>query len=406
MDSKREYGSAAAQHSKRRHEEDSQQPNNCIVIGKYLRCRLDIEKDVAPRVAALVQKLVREELERQVLLLRPSINESGAAGVPVKMFELVFKNDFPATVFTHSHIKAKDGSHIQIALRNTRSRLTVTEGPLSSIKVKICVLNGEFGGDDNEYCWTTMEFKANISRERENRSKLLKGDTVITLNNGVRYIDKIMFTDNSKCTWSRHFRLGAIVVSTSDEANIKEAISNPFIVKDTRGDSNQKHYPPALNDEVYRLENISKNGKIHERLREIGINTVKDLLQLYETNPSLLRQKFGKSSSRKVERTIKYANTCAVEVITQGQNEMPWECNGAPYLQVLHYLPTAHQELSYGGGQVEENQEFGQPSTSTSLVGEAACNNNQLGFPDLLSSGICIEAYHHHLSILGPTHGE
>ncbi|MED6200892.1 hypothetical protein PIB30_089785 [Stylosanthes scabra] len=214
-----------------------------------------------------------------------------------------------------------------------------------------------------------------------------------------------MFTDNSKCTWSRHFRLGAIVLSTSDEANVKEAISNPFIVKDTRGDSNQKHYPPSLNDELYLLENISRNGKIHRRLREIGINTVKDLLQLYETNPALLREKFGKSSARKLERTMKHANTCTVEVISHEQNDMPWKCSSAQYLQVLHYVPTAHQGLTNGAGQVERSQEFGQPSTSTSLVGEASCNNNQLGFADFLSSGICIEAYDHP-SLLGPTYAE
>ncbi|XLR26308.1 hypothetical protein HN51_039526 [Arachis hypogaea] len=289
MDSTREYESAAAhQHSKRRREEDThqQQPDKFIVTGgKYLRFALDIEKEVVPYVAKFVQNLLREEMEA-LLTSRQTMNETGAH--VVKSFELVFKNDLPATVFTHSNIKAKDGSPIQIALYDTRSQLIVTDDPLlSSIKVKICVLNGEFGGDENEN-WSTTEFKANISRERENRSKLLKGDTVITLNNGVGYIGKIMFTDNSKCTWSRHFRLGAIVSSTSHQATIKEAISNPFIVKDSRGELNQKQYPPCLNDEVYRLENISKGGKIHERLLEIGIKTVKDLLQLYETNPTLV----------------------------------------------------------------------------------------------------------------------
>ncbi|KAL4370249.1 hypothetical protein AHAS_Ahas06G0046900 [Arachis hypogaea] len=338
MDSTREYESAAAhQHSKRRREEDThQQPDKFIIVGgKYLRFALDIEKEIVPCVAKFVQKLVREEMER-FLRLRQTMNETGAH--VVKSFELVFKNDLPATVFTHSNIKAKDGSPIQIALYDARSQLIVTDDPLlSSIKVKIYVLKGEFGGDENEN-WSTKEFKANISRERENRGELLKGDTVITLKNGVGYIGKIMFTDNSKCTWSRHFRLGAIVSSTSHQATIKEAISNPFIVKDSRGDLNQKQYPPSLNDEVYRLENISKGGKIHERLLEIGIKTVKDLLQLYETNPTLLQEKFGKLS-RKLKGTIDHANTYTTEevMISHGQNDMPLQCN----LQVLdQYLPS------------------------------------------------------------------
>ena len=121
---------------------------------------------------------------------------------------------------------------MEIALYDIRSQSIVTDGPLSSIKIKICVLNGEFCSTD----WNTDEFKANISRERENKGKLLKGDEAIALNNGIGHITNLMFTDNSKCTRSRHFRLGAIVLSTSNEANIKEATSNRFMVKDCRGE--------------------------------------------------------------------------------------------------------------------------------------------------------------------------
>ena len=125
---------------------------------------------------------------------------------------------------------------MEIALYDIRSQSIVTDGPLSSIKIKICVLNGEFCSDDSEDL-NTDKFKANISRPRENKGELLKGDTVIILNNGVGHItNKITFTDNSKCTRSRHFRLGAIVLSTSNEANIKEATSNRFMVKDCRGE--------------------------------------------------------------------------------------------------------------------------------------------------------------------------
>jgi len=50
----------------------------------------------------------------------------------------------------------------------------------------------------------------------------------------------------------------------------------------------KKHHPPSLNDDVWRLEQIAKDGKIHDRLSLHGIHTVQDLLRLYTTNPSSL----------------------------------------------------------------------------------------------------------------------
>lgn len=51
----------------------------------------------------------------------------------------------------------------------------------------------------------------------------------------------------------------------------------------------QKHYPPSLKDQVWRLEKISKDGTFHTRLASIGIHTIKDFLRKLETDPILLR---------------------------------------------------------------------------------------------------------------------
>jgi hypothetical protein len=45
-----------------------------------------------------------------------------------------------------------------------------------------------------------------------------------------------------------------------------------------------------MNDEVWRLRGIGKNGKLHEELRLHGIKSVKDFLQLYKTNEASLRE--------------------------------------------------------------------------------------------------------------------
>lgn len=51
----------------------------------------------------------------------------------------------------------------------------------------------------------------------------------------------------------------------------------------------QKHYPPSLDDEVWRLEQIAKDGPTHEKLNDFGISTVRDLLRLYATDQLKLR---------------------------------------------------------------------------------------------------------------------
>lgn len=51
----------------------------------------------------------------------------------------------------------------------------------------------------------------------------------------------------------------------------------------------KKHHPPALDDEVWRLEKIGKGGAFHQKLSSYGINTVQDFLKLYIVDSSKLR---------------------------------------------------------------------------------------------------------------------
>lgn len=51
----------------------------------------------------------------------------------------------------------------------------------------------------------------------------------------------------------------------------------------------KKHYPPALNDEVWRLEKIGKDGSFHRRLNNAGIFTVEDFLRLVIRDSQKLR---------------------------------------------------------------------------------------------------------------------
>lgn len=52
----------------------------------------------------------------------------------------------------------------------------------------------------------------------------------------------------------------------------------------------QNHDTPLLNDEIWRLRDIGKNGIRHELLSSKGINTVEDFLQRLSADPNQLKQ--------------------------------------------------------------------------------------------------------------------
>lgn len=51
----------------------------------------------------------------------------------------------------------------------------------------------------------------------------------------------------------------------------------------------KKHYPPALTDDVWRLEKIGKDGSFHKRLNNSHIYTVEDFLRLVVRDSQKLR---------------------------------------------------------------------------------------------------------------------
>lgn len=56
----------------------------------------------------------------------------------------------------------------------------------------------------------------------------------------------------------------------------------------------KKHYPPASDDEVWRLESIAKDGSFHKRLIEAGIHNVEQFLRQLYVDSEKLRNILGK----------------------------------------------------------------------------------------------------------------
>ncbi|KAJ8752464.1 hypothetical protein K2173_004752 [Erythroxylum novogranatense] len=262
----------------------------------------------------MIRRIIREEVEKAIARIlepssRPSFQPGETSGATGLL--LSFVNKPPSTIFTGSRIVAEDDQPIQILLMDAGTKNTITSGPLSSMKIELHVLNGDFGSDARED-WTENEFNANITRERDGRRPLVTGDRIICLKNGVAQVSELIFTDNSSWQRSGKFRLGAKPgQKISQEVKVRGGRSEAFMVKDQRGALYQKHHPPLLDDAIWRLEKIAKDGSNHVQLASNGIRTVKDFLQLHATDPLKLRNML-KVANKSWNAIIEHANSCVL----------------------------------------------------------------------------------------------
>ncbi|KAM3278501.1 hypothetical protein ACQJBY_046018 [Aegilops geniculata] len=109
----------------------------------------------------------------------------------------------------------------------------------------------------------------------------------VNLANGEAYIGPFSFTESSQ---RKRLRLMARVKRQDLSIRVKEAITDPFVVKDRRSISNRKSYPPCKEEAVHRLEKISLKGKHSTLLADKNITTVKQFMRHYYRDESGLRK--------------------------------------------------------------------------------------------------------------------
>ncbi|XP_072999564.1 protein SAR DEFICIENT 1-like [Typha latifolia] len=333
----------------------------------------------------LLRRVVREEVEQGLirsprLLERPPQMQIG--GVEPSIWKLVFRRELGLPIFTGSKIEDEDGNHLQILLVNSEQLPPTTLPP--SIKLELLVLDGDFMSDGRED-WTGEEFQRNIVKERTGKRPLLYGDVNVTMRDGMVTISELQFTDNSSWIRSRNFRIGARIVPGSyNGPSVKEAMTKPFMVKDHRGELYKKHYPPRLNDEVWRLKKIRKDGPFHKRLEANNIKTVQDFLKLLEVDLNSLREILGQGMSEKMWKiTVNHAKTCNVD------NKIYVHCG--PYCVIYIDSICRIVGIMFGTRQYKmQDLDLQSKSIVQQLIQEAYQQWNTLQEVDAMPNAICL----------------
>ncbi|KAG7944635.1 hypothetical protein I3843_15G112300 [Carya illinoinensis] len=277
----------------------------------------------------LLRRVVKEEVENGLKRCSNSLTRSPSLRIQAlepSSLRLIFSTKLSLPIFTGSKIADIDNNPLHVLLVDKSCDSMIPIHLPHPIKIEIVVLDGDFhaGQDCGIEIWTSKDDDSKIVKERTNKRPLLAGELVVTLRNGVAPIGDIEFTNNSSWIRSRKFRLGAKVTPGSYQGvRISEAMTEAFVVKDHRGELYKKHHPPALGDEVWRLEKIGKEGTFHKKLHSEGINTVQEFLKLSVVHPQKLRKSLGPGMSEKMwEVTIRHAKTF-VRAVTDGQVYVP-----------------------------------------------------------------------------------
>ncbi|KAJ4709361.1 Calmodulin binding protein-like protein [Melia azedarach] len=281
--------------------------------------KVDSLQKLCSSLEPILRRVVSEEVERALAKLGPARLSNGRAspkrieGPDGRQLQLHFRSRLSLPLFTGGKVEGEQGAAIHIVLVDASTGHVVTSGPEASVKLDVVVLEGDFNNEDDEE-WTQEEFESHVVKEREGKRPLLTGELQVTLKEGVGTLGDLTFTDNSSWIRSRKFRLGLKVASGYCEGiRIREAKTEAFTVKDHRGELYKKHYPPALTDEVWRLEKIGKDGSFHKRLNAAGINKVEEFLRLVVRDPQKLRSILGSGMSNKMwDALIEHAKTCVL----------------------------------------------------------------------------------------------
>lgn len=160
--------------------------------------------------------------------------ETKAHSTGPRCLKLVFRNKISLPVLNGEEIKGEGGKFIEIALVDEVTGNVIDFGQEASAHVGIVALEG-----DSDHCerdtWVIGNYKkknVSVSVSEEKRS-VLAGKVKLKLNKGIGSLANLKFRNSANHN-SGVFKLGAKVIDSFDGTLIKEAMTEPFVVKDFR----------------------------------------------------------------------------------------------------------------------------------------------------------------------------
>ncbi|KAL3628688.1 hypothetical protein CASFOL_027734 [Castilleja foliolosa] len=254
-----------------------------------------------------IKKIVEEEIELAKIKIWSRIEkifEHDHQTSSQNSLTLQFKNKVSQEILTGEEIKGESNTSIELNLVDDSTGNVVDSEPQASAIVEIVLLKGESE--------SVSDFKENIIPEIEGKKPLLAGKVRLKLQGGVGYVENVKLRHHTSKIKPSIFRLGARIVGEFDGVRINEAKTESFIVKDFRNKYYKKHEKPSLSDEVSRLVNIRKGGKIDKRLQVGKIFNVEDLLIRLLIDPQGLKS-IVKVGTKKWDATVKNARACKID---------------------------------------------------------------------------------------------
>ena len=83
-----------------------------------------------------------------------------------KRYKLQFQGNLPQTLFTGNRVEAENKQPLRLVLTDAATNQMVTSGPLSSMKVELLVLDGDFNAAEMELVMVTALWCAHPNRTR------------------------------------------------------------------------------------------------------------------------------------------------------------------------------------------------------------------------------------------------
>uniref|UniRef100_A0ACD6A8D2 Uncharacterized protein n=1 Tax=Avena sativa TaxID=4498 RepID=A0ACD6A8D2_AVESA len=270
-----------------------------------------VHSSIMGSIQDTIRSVLRTEIqERQAALLPNGVYEPSreiSEGLPENgsisgLFKLQFvdaqrPND---PLYTGSPVKWQDGENAKVAI--FRNGKQIMDGDLSKLQIEILPVPADFFTEQGQSEFPKEEFNKKIYSYKGKESVL----TTVNLKNGEAYLGSFFFTESS---YGKKLRLIARVKRHLRTVRVQEAITDPFVVKDRRSESNEKSNLPSKGDAVHQLKKISQKGKRCIALTGEKITTVKHLLRQYHKDKAGL-QKLTGMKKEDWGRMINHATTC------------------------------------------------------------------------------------------------